>query len=184
MKDQNDDAESRLEAAREKAAEVARANLALRMGLDGGGRPGSLLGKIWNAPNTAVGVGLGLTGHVLGTLMGRKPRIAFDHNAIEFIDNPMGGFSAMTLGNAILYGRSRPESPDVNGLPTWVGEREHTFQGETLGPAYLPLHVLGGLYSLARDRDETGKPFWHGEHNWLEVGPHSDHPSPWPDRGR
>jgi hypothetical protein len=32
---------------------------------------------------------------------------------------------------------------------------------------------------LVFDRDEKGRPDWHGQHNWNERGPQSDLAVPW-----
>lgn len=134
----------------------------------------NVLGKVWNSPNTAIGIALGLLGHGAAVAMGDKPQIDFGNNAIQFTNNPVGGVSAITLGNAIIY--SKEDGPDVldaKGVATGDHERQHTFQGEMLGPLYLPSNVAGGLTALIRDGT------WHGRHNWNEVGPQSAPRRPW-----
>jgi hypothetical protein len=55
-----------------------------------------LAGKAWNLPNTTLGLGYGLAGHVAGELNRLRPgdqpdpRIQAVHNAVEFINNPQG----------------------------------------------------------------------------------------------
>lgn len=159
---------------------------------------GDVLGKAWNAPNTAIGLGYGLAGYAVGQLDRLKPgnqpdpRIRFGHNAVEFINNPAGGVSAITLGNTTTY-RGDPYDPrdrvhyDGGELPmNWENghtpmehEEPHTYQGQQLGPLYLPSNVLGGLRALFLDRDDEGRPNWHGTHNWNERGPQSNPPRPW-----
>ena len=71
---------------------------------------GDLAGKVWNLPNTAIGLGYGLTGYAAGQLnrlrpgdQPNDPRIQFGNNAVEFVNNPLGGGRAVTLGNSITY---------------------------------------------------------------------------------
>src|SRR5690348_15246737 len=62
----------------------------------GPGRPfgsiGDVAGKVWNLPNTLLGLGYGMAGHVAGELNRLRPgdqpdpRIQFGHNAVEFIN--------------------------------------------------------------------------------------------------
>lgn len=66
-------------------------------------------GKIWNGPNTAIGLGYGLAGYAAGQLNRLRPgdqpdpRIRIGNNAIEFLNNPAGGVGAVTLGNTTTY---------------------------------------------------------------------------------
>ena len=55
-------------------------------------------------------------------------------------------------------------------------ENAHTYQGQQLGPLYLPSNLLGGLNASLHGQD------WDGSRNWNEVGPKSDPPSPWPSK--
>lgn len=155
-----------------------------------------LAGKVWNAPNTALGLAYGLAGHAVGHANRLRPgdqpdpRIQVGNNAVEFVSNPFGGVGAITLGNTITY-RGDPLDPnDVsftdNGKWPWsvergrelVGhERQHTVQGQQLGPFYLPSNLLGGLNGLIRDKD------WHGPHNWNERGPKGAPQKPWAPKG-
>jgi hypothetical protein len=80
---------------------------------------------------------------------------------------------AVTLGNVICYARdARPDTPLRNGT-LGEHERQHTVQGEVLGPAYLPLHLGLGITALLRNRR------WHGAANLLETGPQSNPPAAW-----
>lgn len=140
----------------------------------------NIAGKIRNAPNTALGTLIGLAGHGLGMAMGRDPRISVQNNAIQFRNNPMGGVSAVTLGNAVIWNGDPYDPKNSNGL-SWPDpqnaiehEKQHTYQGEQLGPFYLPSNVLGGLNSVVRGKG------WHGPGNWNEVGPLQNPPRPWP----
>lgn len=158
-------------------------------------RAADIAGKVWAAPNTALGLAYGLAGHAVGKAMGKDPRIGYGGNAIQFVNNPFGGASAITLGNATIwngnpYDRDHSDGPDwhdAEGRPRMdvdsshtypEHEEQHTRQSEQLGPLYLPSNLLGGAYGLVRDKQ------WHGEHNWNEAGPMSDPSRPWRGSGR
>jgi hypothetical protein len=57
------------------------------------------VGKVWNLPNTVVGVTVGLVGWALG---GEAPRT--QNNAIVFANSPTMPIGAITLGNVITVG--------------------------------------------------------------------------------
>lgn len=95
-------------------------------------------------------------------------------SAVEFLDNPVGGVSAITFGNATIYNDDPYTQHDENDRRH---EEAHTRQAQQLGPFYLPSNVIGGLLGLARDRD------WHGRSNWNKRGPQETPPRPWPARG-
>jgi hypothetical protein len=118
----------------------------------------------------------------LTPMVGENPHIDVRDNAIQFTNNPLGGVSAITLGNAVIWNGNPYNAKDSNG-PSWPDgrkaiehEKQHTYQGEQLGPFYLPSNVLGGLNALVRDGQ------WHGGGNWNEVGPQQDPPRPWGKR--
>jgi hypothetical protein len=165
----------------------------------GWGLVGDIAGKVWNAPNTALGLlyggagmAVGEVGHLLG-LQKNAPGVRWRDNAVQFTDNPFGGVGALTLGNTTAY-RGDPYDPAdrywyphgedprtiENGHSIGEHEAQHTYQGQELGPAYLPSNIAGGLMGLLFDRDPvTGKPDWHGPHNWNERGPQDSPPTPW-----
>jgi len=159
---------------------------------------GDVLGKVWNAPNTAIGLGYGLAGYAAGQLnrlrpgdQPNDPRIRVGNNAVEFVNNPFGGGSAITLGNTVTYSED-PYDPNNKrwkqyredfGQDVRDHERQHTYQGQQLGPLYLPSNLIGGLSGLLLDRDEFGQRDWHGAHNWNERGPQNATPRPWPKAG-
>lgn len=133
----------------------------------------SIAGKLWSLPSTVVGLTFGLISKPFGSSFHLR------NNAIEFTQVPLMK-SAMTLGNVILYGTDDPgglerrEKPNGNGFPTWVEENRHTYQGEILGPAYIPLHILAGTISVVGTNLMGGGRFdaWHN-YNVLEFGPMS-----------
>jgi RHS repeat-associated protein len=117
-------------------------------------------GKVWNSPNT----GIGLIGGGVGLIGGAKYS-GIGNNAIQFTSHPMIPTGlALTLGNAILYGSG--------GEANAGHEQAHTFQGEVLGPGYLPANIIGGLISVGRSGN------WHSG-NFMEAGPMSNPPRPW-----
>lgn len=140
-------------------------------------RIGGLVGKLWAAPTTAVGLVLGALGWALG---GEPPDTG--NNAIEFRGNKLiARFTpAITIGHTICYASRAPDQS------TQDHERQHTYQAEVLGPAYLPAHILFQLaaygfsffdrsrcYACTNDRV-------HSPANLLEAGPMSATPRPWP----
>lgn len=141
-----------------------------------------LLGKIWSLPNTLLGVFIGLSGHVLswcGNRLGiyaHQAKISVGNNAIQFHNNALMAFGALTIGNVICYGCHCAEHSHGEH------ERQHTIQAQVLGPFYLPLHVLAQLASICTHRIDSlrGPTIVHGKANFLETGPLSDPPRPWP----
>lgn len=135
-----------------------------------------VVGKIWALPNTIIGLAYGGAGHVLGWMMGTNPSISFANNAIQFENNPLMA-SAMTFGNVIVYGTDpvyfQPGS-QRGQYTLGYEEMQHTYQAQVLGPLYFPGHIVSGATGLLMDRD------WHGSSAFLEVGPHSRNPRPWP----
>lgn len=148
-----------------------------------------IVGKLWNAPNTALGLLYGGAGMVVGQarhLMGKQPApgVHWRDNAFRFTNNPFGGAGALTLGNTTTW-NGDPYDPNdqawqakarEEGHPIPDHERQHTYQGEQLGPLYLPSNLLGGLNALAHGEN------WWGKHNWNERGPQSNPPRPWAPR--
>jgi len=156
---------------------------------------GNVAGKIWNAPNTAIGVVYGVLGMGAGALAHRlagaaRPKVFWRDNAIQFTNNPFGGVGAITLGNTTTWigdpydpadrvWRAADGSPRLeNGHTYPQHETQHTYQGELLGPFYLPSNLLGGLNAVLRGEG------WHGDHNWNERGPQSAGLAPWAPRSR
>lgn len=120
-----------------------------------------ILGKVWNLPNTIVGLVWGGIGLVAGA------DVTLGNNAMQFENHPLMLFGAITLGNTIHY-------PAGFG-PSKIGdhEKQHTIQGQQLGPLYLPSNALGLSLAQMIDRDT------HGPTNWNERGPQATPPRPW-----
>jgi RHS repeat-associated protein len=129
--------------------------------------PYQALKKLNNLPNTILGIGIGLTGCAMG---GKAPH--FGNNAIEFEDNPLMTMGALTIGNVIHYGPGTSPTADGNH------ERQHTYQGEVLGGAYLPFHIFSAFYSYCKAPSGHPDPTHYA--NPLEEGPMDHPPRPWP----
>ena len=159
-------------------------------------------GKVWNSPNTGLGLLYGGAGRAVGEvgrLLGRQraPGVRWRDNAVQFTNNPFGGVGALTLGNTTTY-RGDPYDPKdpywypkgedprtiENGHSIGEHEEQHTIQGQQLGPLYVPSNIAGGVMGLLFDRDRNGDPDWHGPHNWNETGPQENPPTPWPRERR
>jgi hypothetical protein len=120
----------------------------------------------------------GLAGHLLGLALRTRPAIDFGNNALRFLNSPLMA-SAMVFGNVMVFGRRPGFQPDsLRGNHT-LGEeeRQHALQAQWLGPLYFPAHLASGVTGLLMQGD------WHGRGcrcSFLEAGPHSAEPAPWP----
>lgn len=130
--------------------------------------------RLWNSPNTMLGLAYGGLGHLFGRARGLTPSIGLHSGAIEFYGNPFGGVGAITLGEVIVYNLD----PDMefNGSTVRAHELAHVVQGQVVGPLYLPLHLIGGLRAWLRGEAWSAP----GNRNFMEVGPYSRPPRPWP----
>jgi hypothetical protein len=161
---------------------------------------GSLAGKLWNLPNTVLGLIYGSVGHLIGLVAFHagwrrsRPVMRLRDNALQFLHNPFGGVGALTLGNTTTYNgdpydprdplwyppRLYPNGADPrtveNGHSIAEHELQHTLQGEHLGLAYLPSNLLGGALAVLAGQG------WHGDLNWNERGPRLNPPRPWARR--
>jgi RHS repeat-associated protein len=125
------------------------------------------VGKLWNLPNTILGLGWGGVGLIGGA------KATLGNNAIQFENHPFMPLGAITIGNTIHYPRGfGPKYPLHNG-PLGMHERQHTYQGQMLGPLYLPSNALGLSLGAMRNGNT------HGPSNWNERGPQSAPPRPW-----
>lgn len=151
---------------------------------DSSGGLSNIAGKIWNLPNTALGLAYGGAGYLAGQVshalggQSEAPGIQLGDNAIQFTNNPFGGVSAITIGNAEVFGNNASQ-PGPDGQPIGAPhEEQHTYQGEQLGPLYLPSNLLGGAAAEMLGGN------WHAPQNWNETGPLQNPPVPWPQDGR
>lgn len=146
----------------------------------GSGGLANIAGKTWNLPNTVAGLAYGGTGYLAGLAnyelggQDQPPGIQLGNNAIQFTNNPFGGVSAITIGNAEVFGNKASTSgPDGQPIAA-PHEQQHTYQGEQLGPLYLPSNLLGGIAAEMLGGN------WHAAQNWNETGPQQNPPVPWP----
>jgi hypothetical protein len=119
-----------------------------------------ILGKIWAAPNTLLGVIVGLIDVGIGELIGNDTDIIFANNAITFLGGGLGR-GAVTLGNSIIYAHdatpgSAPQpygnAEDVAkfaNIKMKLGDHEeaHTYQYQTWGPLFLPAYFANVVVS-------------------------------------
>ena len=135
---------------------------------DGLASSGNILGKIWNLPNTVVGIIWGGIGVPFGA------KVTIGNNAIQFENHPfMPEGGAITFGNAISYGKQAcPTEPLPNGT-FGKHEQQHTYQGELLGPLYLPSNILGLSAGEMLNGDT------HGEQIGMKVVRSLFPPRPW-----
>jgi RHS repeat-associated protein len=125
--------------------------------------------KIWNSPNTALGLLYGFAGVVLG---GDWP--VFAEAGIHFPNSPLQpADTAVTMGNIAVYGKGQRIDPKTGKTIDPYNdyrshETQHMYQGEVLGPLYFPLHIIDKLLNGL------------GPKGWLEKGPYSTPPRPWP----
>ena len=134
----------------------------------------SIIGQMWNWPNTMAGMLVGGIGSMVSGIQGKNPKMSNGNNAKQFLNNGLVPYGAITMGNVIIYGPSvNPDEPCPEGT-YGEHERQHTEQGELLGPLYFPAHLVSGLMGLILNGD------WHGPANFLEIGPQSIPPRPWP----
>jgi len=124
-----------------------------------------LAGKLWTLPNTVVGIVIGLAGVLHGA------RISFGNNAIQFEHFPLG-IGALTLGNAILYGRStapcdiKPLYGSTQPLSLAAHERAHTYQYQAFGPFFIPVYLACGGIRARNPFEQAANAYAAGGHWW------------------
>lgn len=139
---------------------------------------GDVIGAIWAAPTTAIGLGLGTLGYAIDHIFGDgNATISFGNGGILFQNNPlMFNGTALTLGNAQIFSGLANDLIDPNNpsLGTF-GAYEYTLtqQAGILGPFFLAIYVGGSLVAIING----DRPLGPG--NPLERGPYGDPPSPW-----
>ena len=132
------------------------------------------LGMLWTAPNTLIGVAIGLGGLPFGARATLRPK----ELAVVFQDFPWGPGGAVTLGNAILHTGHDLATPcrtyahqagQCSEAPILLSdhERAHVLQAMVLGPLFLPLYLVSGgvhvrnRFERAADRyARMGRGWW------------------------
>jgi hypothetical protein len=123
-------------------------------------RPWTLIGYVWAAPTTAIGLAMMLVGlwrvrvHVVdGVLEAHGPALAWLLRHLALMPE---GAAAMTLGHVVI-------ARDAQSLEsTRAHERVHVRQCELWGPLFVPAYLAASLWALLRGRD-----FYFD--NWFEV---------------
>jgi hypothetical protein len=121
------------------------------------------LGKVWNSPNTLLGLAAAGASYVAGKYEGTNPTFQLGNNSIQLLNSPLNvGNRAYTLGNVQVYGSSGPDRGQISYSGAFVNngqhEEGHTVQGQILGPLYLPAWGLGRLFG----GDSAGNPMEAG----------------------
>jgi RHS repeat-associated protein len=134
---------------------------------------GDTLGVAWGLPQEILGIlwaiaNVGAGGHASF----RNNGFVVENSAGQTLFG--GTNSAIALGHFMVLAGSADFIRPENGHSTVEHEEQHTYQSETLGPFYLPAAALGLLLGKLWDGDS------HGPHSFLEVGPQSAPPRPWP----
>lgn len=133
-----------------------------------------MLGVLWTAPNTVLGLVVGIVGIAFGAHAHFRSR----ELAIVFHRMPWGPGGALTLGNVILHTGDTLDSlcvtyahraghGDESPIVLADHERAHVLQYMALGPLFLPLYlVCGGVsvqnrFERAADRyAQCGRGWW------------------------
>jgi len=132
-----------------------------------------LIGKIWNFPNTLIGLAFGASGFVAEALAYPFSKkwdfgISFDNNAIQVTGHNLM-MTAITFGNVISYASKFGPEVMMAAEGHTVGQHEvmHTYQGQQTGLLYLP----GVLITYAFDYLMNPKYLAHGPYSLFERGP-------------
>ena len=143
---------------------------------DGWTRAAQVLGAVWTAPNTVIGLLAGIAGLPFGA----RVQWSLQERALVFQQWPWGPGGAITLGNTILHTGASLDADCVTyehraghceHPPIRIGdhERAHVYQYMVLGPLFLPVYLLSGGVSVrnpferAADRYAlTGTGWWPG----------------------
>ena len=120
-------------------------------------------GKLWNLPNTAIGLGVGTLDSLASLAMGYVPSIGFGNDALQISNLQIGPSGGITFGNVQLYTgndqNGQPISPgfvmlgssytDLSGFTIGSHEQAHALQSQVLGPFFFPAYFMSG--GISRD---------------------------------
>lgn len=132
-----------------------------------------MLGVLWTAPNTALGLVIG----VIGIAFGAHTHVSRRNLAIVFHRIPWGPGGALTLGNTILHTGDtldatcvtyahRAGHGDEPEIVLADHERAHVFQYMALGPLFLPLYLLCGGISARNPFERAADRYAHHGRGW------------------
>jgi RHS repeat-associated protein len=136
---------------------------------------GDLVGKIWNLPNTIIGLTAELALAPFAYANGGG--FQFGNNSIQLVGVPFFG-GAITIGNTQLYfgtgeyasDPSQDQTYGETGVNTGLHEQFHTYQQQLLGVLFWPAYVLTGpianlnnpFEAAAQDFSRRNTPFLSG----------------------
>lgn len=125
-----------------------------------------LLGKLWTAPNSLLGLIAGLSMVPFGA------RVSVGDNALRFENIPLGR-GALTLGNIVLYSHHCAPDTETTGmygdsrcLRIGKHEQAHTLQYQLLGPLFLPVYLCCGGISARNPFERAANDYAAGGHWW------------------
>jgi hypothetical protein len=137
-------------------------------------RAATVLGALWTAPNTFLGLLLGVAGLLRGAHCVRSD------GALVFHRYPWGPGGALTLGQVILHTGDSLDVPCLSYAQRARGERDpacarirlgdheraHVLQYLLFGPLFLPLYLVCGGISH-RNPFERAADRYAGGGSWL-----------------
>jgi len=132
-----------------------------------------VLGMLWTAPNTLVGLIVGLAALPFGARGAWRP----GELAMVFQGVPWGPGGALTLGNVILHTGRELATPcstyahragECSEAPILLAdhERAHVLQYMALGPLFLPLYLLHGGVSVRNRFERAADRYAQTGHGW------------------
>jgi hypothetical protein len=139
-----------------------------------------ILGKIWNLPNTAIGLawgGIGLAAEIVAApFKGWDFNIFPGYNSIMFTGHNLAG-TAQALGNTTHYSSRYDPNAFSRAEGHTIGQHEmmHTYQGQQIGILYLPAVIASYGLSLVMNGNT------HGAYSFMERGPqtYGSNNKPW-----
>lgn len=140
-----------------------------------------VLGVLWTAPNTA----LGLVAGGVGLAFGARVQVSRGELAIVFHRIPWGPGGALTLGNTILHTGDSLDTPcvtyaqragrgDEPAIVLADHERAHVYQYMALGPLFLPLYLLCGGISARNRFERAADRYARDGRGWWPWSPPTD----------
>ncbi|MCI1730772.1 MAG: hypothetical protein LKM32_15770 [Chiayiivirga sp.] len=137
-----------------------------------------LVGAIWTAPNTLLGVLVGSLGLLRGS------RCAVRDGALAFLDYPWGPRGALTLGQVILVRGTHLDARFCTYADRAAGKREgtvntvrlgdhefaHVCQYLLFGPLFLPLYLMCGGISARNPFERAADRYALGQGDWWPWG--------------
>ncbi|HEY2346275.1 MAG TPA: hypothetical protein VGH80_10385 [Xanthomonadaceae bacterium] len=136
-------------------------------------RAAFVFGVAWAAPNTLLGLALGVPSLLFGA------RLRIGDGALVFVRYPWGPGGALALGNTILCTHETLDRPCTSyaerfglcpptGITQRLGdhERAHVHQAMALGVFFLPLYFLCGGISARNRFEQAADRYAATGHGW------------------